>query len=101
MFVNSVSGPKQYDFQETGWDMYEDEGVTLARRAENTQFFQIITVDGDTLSYEARTALDELYDDFEMRKTDGVKQITRGSTSTMSERSFDNSADYPGVNDLK
>ncbi|MEL6693252.1 MAG: metallophosphoesterase [Pseudomonadota bacterium] len=101
MFVNSVSGPKQYDFQEDGWDMYVDEGVALARRAENTQFFQIITVDGDTLSYEARTALDELYDDFEMRKTDGVKQITRGSTSTMSERLFDNSADYPGVNDLK
>lgn len=101
MFVNSVSGPKQYDFQETGWDMYEEHDVTLARRAENTQFYQIITVDDDTLRYEARTVLDNLYDDFEMRKTDGVKQITRGATSTMSERAFENSADYPGVNDLK
>ncbi|MEL7043116.1 MAG: metallophosphoesterase [Pseudomonadota bacterium] len=101
MFVNSVSGPKQYEFQETGWDMYEKDGVELARRAENTPFYQIITVDGDTLHYEARTVLDQLYDDFEMRKSGGVKQITRGATSTMDERSYQNTGDYPGVNDLK
>lgn len=101
MFVNSVSGPKQYKFQETGWDMYEEFDVTLARRAENTQFYQIITVDGDTLSYEARTVLGNLYDDFEMTKADGQKRITRGATSTMDERLFENSAEYPGVNDLK
>lgn len=101
MFVNSVSGPKQYDFQETNWDMYDEFDVELARRAENTPFYQIITVDGDTLSYEARTVLDQLYDDFEMRKSGGVKQITRGATSTMSERSYQNTGDYPGVNDLK
>lgn len=101
MFVNSVSGPKQYEFQETGWDMYEKDGVELARRAENTPFYQIITVDGDTLHYEARTVLDQLYDDFEMRKSGGVKQITRGATSTMEERSYQNTGDYPGVNDLK
>ncbi|MEL7546249.1 MAG: FN3 domain-containing metallophosphoesterase family protein [Pseudomonadota bacterium] len=101
MFVNSVSGPKQYEFQETGWDMYEEHGVQLARRAENTPFYQIITIDGDMLSYEARTVLDQLYDDFEMTKTNGVKRITKGATSTMSERSYDTTGDYPGVNDLK
>ena len=101
MFVNSVSRPKQYEFQDTGWDMYEDYDVELARRAENTPFYQIITVDGDTLNYEARTVLDQLYDDFQMRKTRGIKQITRGATSTMPERSYQNTGEYPGVNDLK
>lgn len=101
MFVNSVSGPKQYEFQDTGWDMYEEYNVELARQAVNTPFYQIITVAGDTLKYEARTVLDNLYDDFEMRKVGGVKQITRGSTSTMPERSYENTGGYPGVNDLK
>ena len=101
MFVNSVSGPKQYEFQENGWDMYEEHGVQLARKGQNTQFYQIITIDGDTLSYEARTVLDELYDDFEMTKRNGVKRISRGATSTMDERGYENTGPYPGVNDLK
>ncbi|MEL6688405.1 MAG: FN3 domain-containing metallophosphoesterase family protein, partial [Pseudomonadota bacterium] len=42
MFVNSVSGPKMYNFKETEWDEYADTGVDLVRKAENTQFFQII-----------------------------------------------------------
>lgn len=101
MFVNSVSGPKMYEFQDDDWDNYEDEGVTLARKGQNTPFYQIITVDGDTLSYEARTVLDNLYDDFEMTKRNGVKRISRGATSTMDERSFENTAPYDGVEDLK
>lgn len=95
MFVNSVSGPKQYDFKDTGWDDYADTGVQLQRKAENTQFFQIITIDGDTLTYEARTALNNLYDDFVMTKSeDGNKTITRGAQSTMDERMFDSSEPY-------
>lgn len=39
-----------------------------ARTAEGMQFFQIIKVDGDKLSYEARTATGQLYDAFELRK---------------------------------
>ena len=95
MFVNSVSGPKQYEFRETGWDDYAADGVKLVRQAENTQFFQLLTIDGDRLSYEARTATGALYDDFEMTKNRrGKKKITRGSASTMSERAFDNTGDY-------
>ena len=101
MFVNSVSGPKQYEFQPGGWDKYADKGVVLARKAENTPFYQIITIDGPMLTYEARTVLDELYDDFQMRKADGRKTIVRGSTSSMSERLFENSGAYPGADDLK
>lgn len=102
MFVNSVSGPKQYEFKETGWDSYAKTGVALSRKAENTQFFQVITVDGETLTYEARTALGMLYDDFVMTKNaGGAKTITRGPTSTMDERMFKSTGPYEGVGDLK
>ncbi|MEL6363275.1 MAG: metallophosphoesterase family protein [Pseudomonadota bacterium] len=95
MFVNSVSGPKQYSFQEDGWDGYAEDGVALLRKGENTQFYQIITVDGDELTYVARTATGALYDDFVMSKNRrGVKKIIRGSKSTMDERSFDNTGAY-------
>jgi hypothetical protein len=102
MFVNSVSGPKQYTFMEDGWDKYADDGVTLARKAENTQFFQVIEIDGDTLRYEARTALGRRYDDFVMRKDeDGRKTIVRGATSTMEERTFETTGPYSDAGDLK
>ncbi len=94
MFVNSVSGPKQYGFRAGDWDDYEADGVTLVRKAENTQFFQLITIDGDRLSYEARTATGALYDSFDMTKKRGRKRITRGSASTMGERSFSNTGAY-------
>ena len=95
MFVNSVSGPKQYQFREGGWDDYSDTGVVLARKAENTQFFQVISIDGDALDYKAFTALGDLYDDFSMIKlADGSKTITRGAVSTMDERRFENTGHY-------
>ncbi|MBM3875046.1 MAG: hypothetical protein FJ382_15205 [Verrucomicrobia bacterium] len=38
------------------------------RTAEDTQLFQIITVDGDELRYVARTATNRLYDQFTLHK---------------------------------
>lgn len=102
MFVNSVSGPKQYGFMADGWDKYADEGVVLARKAENTQFFQIIEIDGDEIRYEARTALGALYDDFVMEKDKaGRKTVVRGATSTLDERSYETTDPYTGAGDLK
>ena len=40
-----------------------------ARAAEDTQLYQIISIDGDTLRYEARTATGELYDAFRLNET--------------------------------
>lgn len=95
MFVGSVSGPKQYPFREDGWDSYADTDVRLLRKGENTQFFQIISIDGDQLSYAAHTATGALYDSFEIKKSrKGIKKITRGSLSTMDERSFKNTGPY-------
>ncbi len=88
-------GRSKYDFREGGWDAYASDRVKLVRQAENTQFFQVITVDGDRLSYEARTATGELYDDVVMSKTRrGVKKVVRGATSTMEQRSFANTGSY-------
>ncbi|MEM8967144.1 MAG: serine/threonine protein phosphatase, partial [Bacteroidota bacterium] len=47
------------------WDDYE---ATRDRAAENTQLFQLISIDGETLRYEAYTAIGELYDAFELVK---------------------------------
>jgi len=95
MFVNSVSGPKQYPVKPKGWAGYAADGVALIRKGANTQFFQTITIDDDTLSYAAYTATGALYDDFAMKKDRrGQKKITRGATSTMDERLFSNTGPY-------
>lgn len=63
VYVVSVSGPKMYDLtRDQEW---------MRRRAEDTQLYQIITIDDDRLSYEARTAVGALYDAFDLVKQDG------------------------------
>jgi len=62
MYVVSVSGPKMYDVSDDAW---------MDRRARNTQLFQIISIKGDVLSYQAFTADGELYDAFDLEKRKG------------------------------
>jgi acid phosphatase type 7 len=59
VYVVSVSGPKMYEISDDPW---------MTRRAANTQLFQIITIEGNTLSYGAYTANGELYDAFDLVK---------------------------------
>ena len=67
MYVVSVSGPKMYDVSDDPW---------MDRRAGNTQLFQIITIEGDKLSYGAYTATGELYDAFDLLKSEeGPNQL--------------------------
>lgn len=61
VYVVSVSGPK----------MYAADAKWAVRRAEDTQLFQLITIDGDELRYEARTAVNRLYDTFTLKKRPG------------------------------
>lgn len=63
VYVVSVSGPKMYDLTNDAW---------AVRTAEDTQLFQVITVDGGELRYEARTATGRLYDAFTLRKRPGA-----------------------------
>jgi 3',5'-cyclic AMP phosphodiesterase CpdA len=62
VYVVSVSGPKQYDVGRRPF---------MHRAAEDTQLYQIITIDGDSLRYEARTATGEKYDGFTLKKRAG------------------------------
>ncbi|MBT1698868.1 fibronectin type III domain-containing protein [Fulvivirgaceae bacterium PWU4] len=60
MYVVSVSGPKMYDVSKDAW---------MDRKARNTQLFQVISIEDNTLSYQAFTARGELYDAFDLLKT--------------------------------
>jgi 3',5'-cyclic AMP phosphodiesterase CpdA len=62
IYVVSVSGPKMYQL---------DRSPAMRRAAEDTQLYQIISIDGQTLKYEARTATGELYDAFRLHKRAG------------------------------
>ena len=94
MFVNSVSGPKMYEFNEDGWDSYAPNGVTLDRKAENTQFFQVITVDGNTLRYKAHTADGAVYDAFDLKKADDSAKTITTPEDLPAERLFSNTLPY-------
>jgi len=62
VYVVSVSGPKMYSLQ---------PDQLMVRKAEDTQLYQIVHVDGGQLRYEARTATGELYDAFTLTKRPG------------------------------
>ena len=90
VYVNSVSGSKMYEIKESRWDDYN---ATMERAAENTQLFQVIAVDGDTLDFQAYTVTGELYDAFKLVKTEGpnlfIAQDLPGS-----ERTHENTIPY-------
>lgn len=65
VYVVSVSGPKMYDIGKPTRDEFE-------RVAEDTQLFQIITIDGNELRYQARTATGQPYDGFTLVKQAGA-----------------------------
>ncbi|MAE67030.1 MAG: metallophosphoesterase [Phycisphaeraceae bacterium] len=62
VYVVSVSGPKMYAVK---------EGTNMRRTAQGMQLYQVITVDGDHLRYESRTAIGRLHDAFTLRKRPG------------------------------
>ena len=81
MYVVSVSGPKMYELTEDRW---------MDRGAENTQLYQLVTIDTDTLRYRAVTATGELYDAFELLKqADGPNRLVDLAPTTP-ERRFAN-----------
>jgi len=62
VYVVSVSGPKMYNHQKQDF---------MKRVAEDTQLYQVIHIDGGKLRFEARTAIGDLYDAFELHKQPG------------------------------
>lgn len=62
VYLTSMSGIKMYELNKQPW---------MRRAADNTQLFQVISIDGDKLSVETRTSNGELYDAFELTKQSG------------------------------
>ena len=68
VYVVSVSGPKMYSVDQEAW---------MKSSASGIQLYQLITVDGDTLSYQSRTATGDVYDEFVLTKQDdGRNELT-------------------------
>ncbi|MGA0555223.1 fibronectin type III domain-containing protein [Larkinella sp. VNQ87] len=85
VYVVSVSGPKMYELGLQDW---------MDRAASNTQLYQIISIDGGKLSYQAFTVTGELYDSFELTKTSkGQNQLIDRAPAQMAER-LDLPAEY-------
>ena len=64
VYVVSVSGGKMYKVK-PGW---EDYGALRDKVGESKQLFQVISIDGDKLSYKSYTATGELFDAFDLVK---------------------------------
>ncbi|MEX0288360.1 MAG: fibronectin type III domain-containing protein [Flavobacteriaceae bacterium] len=62
VYVTSVSGPKQYELDTEQMKAYASQGYRLDQSAEQTQFFQVITIEDNTLTYVAYNVLGEEYD---------------------------------------
>jgi predicted phosphodiesterase len=62
VYVTSVSGPKQYELDKDQMKAYQKDGYTLDKSAEKTQFYQVVTVHGNKLTYVAYMATGEEYD---------------------------------------
>lgn len=62
IYITSVSGPKQYELDEDQITSYSTDGYKNDKTAEQTQFFQVIDIEDNTLSYTAYTVLGEVYD---------------------------------------
>jgi len=92
VYVVSVSGGKMYGLRKKGWDDYEAD---RDRAAENTQLFQVIRVDGDTLSFESYTAIGELYDAFNLvNNENGINDFIERKSEAGAERRFSNTISY-------
>ena len=62
VYVTSVSGPKQYRFKSNLTLYLLENGYGLDKAAQFIQFFQVITIDDDKLTYVAYTATGKEYD---------------------------------------
>jgi len=90
VYVTSVSGPKMYELTHKNG---------LDRSAENTQLYQIITINQDKLLYKAMMVTGELYDSFELQKRKGKpNEIQELNPIINQERNFENTLKIPHDN---
>jgi len=79
VYCVSVSGPKNYTVGDLPW---------MVRKGEGRQLYQLIRVNGDRLSYEARDAAGGLFDAFELKKRpDGGNELIEKGPSNADDES--------------
>ena len=78
LYITSVSGPKQYSIENENFIKYEEDGYMLGKTGEQTQFFQLISIENNQLTYDAYTTLGDLYDRVIITKdfSTGIKNIS-------------------------
>jgi len=92
VYVVSVSGGKMYGLRPNGW---EGLGAERDRAAENTQLFQLISIENDTLSFESFTAIGELYDAFDLiKQPDAPNKFVERKQEAIGAKRFDNTIPY-------
>ena len=81
VYVTSVSGPKHYKMDTKQMKLYTAQDYKLDKAAEQTQFFQVITIENNRLTYVAYTTLGEEYDRMVIQKDlkTGKKQLVKDS----------------------
>lgn len=62
LYVTSVSGPKQYKVDNAALNNYISDGYINQKTGEQTQFYQVISIEGNKLFYDAYTVLGDKYD---------------------------------------
>lgn len=94
VYVNSVSGAKMYSLKEDRWENYD--GIGLKRGAENTQLFQVVRVERDTLRYRSYTVTGNQYDAFNLvqREGEAPNEMIRRVPDDAGERTHENTIPY-------
>ncbi|MEO1188416.1 MAG: hypothetical protein AAFW60_05025, partial [Pseudomonadota bacterium] len=76
--------------------------ISLDRVAGNTPMFQVIRIDGASLTYEARTAIGTVYDVFQLSKNEtGQNTLVEGEAAFGDTRLFENTGAYREWWDLR
>jgi len=81
VYVVSVSGPKMYEADDSDWVA---NGAVATHILTNTQLYQVVSVSGNRLKYQAKTAGGRLHDAFTIAKAaDGEKTLTEWDGSAL------------------
>ena len=81
IYVVSVSGPKMYGADSSNW---VENGAVVNKLLTDTQLYQVVSVQGSKLVYQAKTATGRLHDAFTIRKdANGKKAITEWAGSSL------------------
>ncbi|WP_103020145.1 fibronectin type III domain-containing protein [Salinibacter altiplanensis] len=93
VYVNSVSGAKMYEIKPDRWDDFEN--ITMERGAENTQLYQVVRVERDTMKYRSYTATGTLYDAFDLVRRPGKpNEMIERDVANTPERTHENTLEY-------